>query len=461
MTAVERRDEFNRLYRAGVELAQAQKEVEAELAFARAAAFAPELWCDVATKLAQEGQQDMALEHFKTALQITAHAGIRSGIYNNVANIYAQRGQLHEALEMNDLALKEDPQSGDAYCNRGQICKWLGQMGDADRYTERALAVNPWHNEAQFLQALNALDRGDYDQGWELYEARFRSRTNGTRRIECFQPEWPGPSSVDFRTGRPFEKLFVYTEQGAGDVFLMLRYAPLIRALGLHQHWALKPGMGKLVGDLVDSYSDCAGPLNELAPAEFDCHIPSASLPRLFGTTLKNIPAPPYLPAPPRKDFGPGFHVGIAWRGNKGQFNDAIRSSALADWKPVLEVQHPGLQFHSLQVDGADEAMFYPRLKIEPLSRDWHETAAQLAGLDLLISVDTGIVHLAGAMGLPVWCALHCRPYFVYPIALDHTPWYPTVRLFKQERAFKWDRVFETIALELKRFVARCYYSHQ
>ena len=441
MTINPRAAEFQTLYQAGLGHAQAGRELEAKMAFGRAAAFAPELWCDVATKLAKEGEEGMALEHFKTALQITRHAGIRSGIFNNIAIIYAKRGQLDRAEEMIDLAREADAGNVDALCNRGQIAKWRGNLEASDRYCRRALEMNPWHSEAQFLQALNALDQADYKRGFELYECRWRSKTNGYRKLEAPFPEWTGPGAT-FQ-GTPLKRLFVYGEQGAGDIFLMLRYAPLIRAAGMWQSWALKPGMSELAAPLVDHI--CEG--GEL-PEEWDCHIPSASLPFIFGTTLETIPPTPYLHATP-EDYGAGFHVGIVWRGNKGQFNDAIRSTNLADWSPVLSI--PGITFHSLQVDGADEALLYPGIKLHDPPRDWLETAQRLAGLDLLISVDTGIVHLAGAMGLPVWCALHCRPYFVYPLACENTPWYPSVRLFKQKRAYEWQSIFQSIANELLR----------
>jgi tetratricopeptide (TPR) repeat protein len=367
---------------------------------------------------------------------------------------------------MLNQAIREDPQSADALTNFGQVHKWRGDLDRAESYCSRALAINPWHSEAQFLQALNALDRGDYGRGFPLYECRWRSRTNGYRKLECFFPEWSGPGAT-FQ-GEPLKRLFVYCEQGAGDIFLMLRYAPLIRAAGMWQSWAVKRGMAGLAGELVDHVTENAEP-----PVEFDCHVASASLPAIFGTTLQTVPRDPYLKAPAAVDYGPGFHVGIAWRGNKGQYNDAIRSTALSDWRPVMELagDHPSpwpsplggerehgshrVTFHALQVDGAEEALLYPEIEMHEPPKDWSETAARLAGLDLLITVDTGIAHLAGAMGLPVWCALHCRPYFVFPLACEGSPWYPTMRLFKQQRAFEWQPVFSRIADELRKTLSQ------
>ncbi len=129
------------------------------------------------------------------------------------------------------------------------------------------------------------------------------------------------------------------------------------------------------------------------------------------------------------------------------QINDHIRSTNLDQWREVLEI--PGINFHSLQVDGADEALLYPQLKVHSMPPNWLETAARIAALDLVISVDTSIVHLAGAMQIPCWCALHSRPYFVFPAVREHTPWYPSVRLFKQKKEFEWSPVFSAIAQEL------------
>lgn len=439
--AADRVAEFRRLYADAVRCAETGDHQQTGPAFARAAAFAPELWCDVATKLAREGHEDLAMEHFKIALQITKHPGIRAGILNNIAIVYARRGQLDEAWDLLDRALLEHPQSADALCNKGQVRKWMGNLDQSDRYCKQALAINPWHNEAQFLEALNTLDRGDYARGFPLYECRWRSKTNGYRKIECDRPEWPGPGATF--PGRALKRLFVYGEQGAGDIFLMLRYAPLIRSAGLWQSWAVKPGMSSLLEGLVDHCSESGQP-----PEDFDCHIPSASLPYVFRTTMETIPPSPYMVRSEAHDFGPGFHVGIVWRGNKAQYSDNMRSTSLSEWASVLAV--PGVRFHSMQVDGADEAIFYPRLELHDPPQDWRETASRLAGLDLLISTDTGMVHLAGALGIRTWCALYCRPYFVFPVGRDDTPWYQSVRLFKQRKAFDWKPVFEDIAQELR-----------
>ncbi len=162
---------------------------------------------------------------------------------------------------------------------------------------------------------------------------------------------------------------------------------------------------------------------------------------------MDSIPPAEFIPKPEPIDYGEGYHVGIVWRGSKIQLNDKIRSTSLESWAPLLSVS--GVKFHSLQVDGADEALAYPEITMHDPPADWLETARRVAGMDLVISVDTSMLHLCGSMGVPCWCALHCRPYFVFPLVRQDCPWYPSVRLFKQTQEFDWIPVFKTIANEL------------
>ncbi len=392
--------------------------------------------CDYATKLIAAGKEDEALQEFSHALQLTKDSRIRGGIFNGIGQIYCNRGQMSEAEEMFRVAHDLIPNSADAMANIGLIYKWRGNLPEAERWIARALKANPWHSAAQFTQAIAALLAGDYKRGFELYECRFRSKGGLPKLATCW-PEW------DLTNGK---HVYVYGEQGSGDIFLMLRYARLIKALGVRQSWVVHASMVSLVKTIPEI--DCVVGVGDALP-EFDCHIPAASLPRLFGTTLETIPTEPILPKAEGVDYGPGFHVGIAWRGSKVQLNDRFRSTALQMWTPVLSV--PGVTFHSLQVDGADEALFYPQIAAHEKPENWMETARRVSGLDLVISVDTSMVHLCGSLGVPCWCALHCRPYFVFPLTREDCPWYPSVRLFKQRREYEWVPVFERIANELRR----------
>lgn len=411
--------------------------------------------CERASRLLKEGYELEAVGEFALCLQETRQPLLRAGIFNEIGQVYSNSGKMDDAREMFEMAHKLYPESADAMANIGLIHKWMSgganpeqaaaHLRDAEKWLTRALDRNPWHNAAQFTQAITALLAGDYRRGFELYECRFRSRTAGLKKLETAWPEWDGLNGSN---------VYIYGEQGAGDIFLMMRYARLIRERGLRQSWVVQAPMATIARTIpeIDLVVDIGDPV-----PEFDCHIPCFSLPRIFGTTIETIPTAPYIPKP---EFGIlpgdglGFNVGIAWRGSNVQLNDKIRSTDLRLWQPLFDLcdEFPQLHFHCLQVDGWEAALVHPNVAIYPNPpKDWMDTARRLVGLDLVISVDTGLVHLAGAMGFECWCAMHCRPYFVYPPIREDCPWYPSVRLFKQRKEFEWEPVFERIAGELRK----------
>ncbi len=136
------------------------------------------------------------------------------------------------------------------------------------------------------------------------------------------------------------------------------------------------------------------------------------------------------------------------WRGAVTQLNDKFRSTNLDLWQKVLAV--PGVTFHSLQVDNADEALTYPAIVQHEKPKDWLDTALRVCGMDLVVTVDTSMAHLCGALGVPCWVAMHARPYFVFPLHREDCPWYPSLRLFKCTKDFDWLPVFQQIANELQ-----------
>jgi hypothetical protein len=439
-----REEEFTKLWRRGIKLIEDGRESEAEPIINRAASEFPDLWCSKATDISRNGKEQLGIVLAHKVLDLCKNNVSRALAKNTVGLILANRGQAKEGLEYFREAHQLCPDKHEIMTNIALACRWLGQTEDAEQWLKRALEKNPWFHDAEFERSLIALLKGDYKTGFELYECRWRSKNNGLQKVEAYVPEWDGTNG---------KRLFVYSEQGAGDAILMMRYAKPLKERGLWLAWAFQKSMVPLAESL--GLIDCVlGPTTtgDQLP-EFDCHIPAFSLPRIFGTTLETIPPTPYIPRPNViPHYGPGFHVGICWRGSTGQKNDYLRSTCLDSWLPVFEVE--GVTFHSLQVDGADEALLYPKLnRFEP-PKDWMDTARRVGGMDLIISVDTSMVHLAGAMGVPCWCAMHCRPYFVYPLVCEHTPWYPSVRLFKQKESGDWTPVFERIAYELKLHIA-------
>jgi len=433
----ERETKFAELYNAGMELILAKKDDEGMRLLYEAAKTAPEGWLTLSNLLIKDGQYVVAEERCQEVLKLTKDARIKAAAYNNLGMIYCAWNQLDAAMDAFKLSVSEFPNSADAYSNMGLVNQWRENYAEAERWANRALKIDPWHEQAAFMRSMVLLLSGDYKQGFEAYECRWRSKGNGLSKLNCNMPEWNGVNG---------NSVFIYGEQGHGDSILMLRYAREIKKRGLRQAWVAQKSMSPLLRAIpeIDTVVDVGDPL-----PDFDCHLPAVSLPRIFGTTIETIPPAPYISRPDdAMDYGPGFHVGIVWRGSPSQSNDKLRSSNLQQWHEVLAV--PGVQFHSLQVDNSEEGLLYPRMKSYDKPKDWQDTMHRIAGLDLIISVDTSIVHLAGAMGLPCWCALHCRPYFVYPPHLgEKTPWYNSVRLFRSEQQHDWHKVFSRIATEL------------
>lgn len=413
----------------------------AEKLFFKAASLAPEGWFAVGMTLMKQGEDAAALARFQETLAITKTPKVKCACLNNIGMILANRGQNAEALIAFEQARHLWPECPDSYSNLGLVLMWNGELDAAIVQLSIALQLDPWHEAAQFIRSMALLLKCDYKHGFEEYECRWRSKSNFLRKVEANYPEWDGTNG---------KRVFIYGEQGHGDTILMLRYAKLIRERGMWQAWVGQKSMSPLIKTMpeVDLVCDIGDPL-----PDFDCHLPAVSLPRLFGTTVETIPPAPYLPKPIVTTWGftgKPLQVGIAWRGSAVNKNDLFRSTNLSMWADVLKVA--GVNFHSLQVDGAEEALLYPQIITHEKPKDWLETAQRIAGLDLVISVDTSIVHLCGAMGVPCWCVLHSRPYFVYPPSHgERTPWYASVKLFRAAKEFEWQPVFQQIANELNR----------
>jgi hypothetical protein len=262
--------------------------------------------------------------------------------------------------------------------------------------------------------------------------------------------------------------ILLWTEQGLGDSIQFVRYAPLVAARGgrvlLHVPESLAallaacPGVGRVVTE------------DEPLP-DFDCHAPLMSLPLLLGTTLESIPAAvPYLSADPARierwrrelDGVAGLKVGVAWQGNPAHKKDRQRSFPLTRFEPIARIS--GVRLFSLQKGfGAEQlegGVSFPITELGSRLLDLTDTAAVLANLDLLICPDTSPAHLAGALGVPVWVALPFACDWRWLADREDSPWYPTLRLYRQERQGDWDPVFERITSDLAQLVrdlpARC-----
>jgi tetratricopeptide (TPR) repeat protein len=366
-------------------------------------------------------------------------------------------GRADEAVASCDRALAIDPASALAYAYRGGALHDLGQYDAALASYERAQQLAPQLDRAFLNAAFIHLLRGNLALGWELFERRRKpGPLPGTR---WSAPLWSGQEALAGKT------LFLYWEQGFGDTVQFARYAQLARDRGARVLFSAQDSLRELLRSL--------GPGIELLgertrPAEFDLHAPLLSLPRAFATTLESIPSKvPYLSPDPqrvavwRRHLGTaGLKVGIGWQGRATRSVDVGRSCPLKLFEPLAAV--PGVRLISLQRGAGTEqlAELSPGVRIETLGTrfdqgDFLETASAMAALDLVISTCTSRVHVAGAIGVPTWVLLKTVPDWRWLLGRTDSPWYPTLRLFRQSQAGDWDSVFAGVKRALENEVAQ------
>jgi hypothetical protein len=349
-----------------------------------------------------------------------------------------------EALESCQRAIDAQPQRSDCYNTRGML------QDDPVRALadfERAIALKPDANEPRFNKATLLLRRGDFREGWDLYE--FRPRRGAWSGLD---PErlWNGGEDI---AGKIF---FTYAEQGLGDTIQFCRYAKLLAARGARVVLAVHDSLVSLFRELDSNITVVA--FGESVP-EFDRHCALLSLPRAFGTTAGTIPGGiPYLSAPvdhiarwrDRLGQPAGKRVGIRWQGSTGRV-DRGRSFALGEFAPIATIDD--VELLSLQIGPGSEQLDLPRdWAVAPPGADLEsflDTAAVIRLTDLVITSDTSIAHLAGALGHPVWLALKHLPEWRWMLGRDDSPWYPTMRLFRQPRPGDWATVFESMRAAL------------
>ncbi|MGE4220065.1 MAG: tetratricopeptide repeat protein [Alphaproteobacteria bacterium] len=358
-----------------------------------------------------------------------------------------EAGEPEQAVPVLSRSLSMRPAEPRVWNNLGFAQHRRGDQEAAIFAYRRALALDPGFAEAHLNLAIALLLTGRMAEGWREFEWRWRDPQQAGARPAFAAPAWEG-GPLDGRT------ILLRAEQGIGDCFQFVRYAPLLAARGARVVLECPPGMaGVLAGAPgVAQTVERGGAL----PA-FDCYIPMMSLPLFCGPGLDRIPADvPYLrPGGTPSDgvaartvaAAAGLRVGLVWAGNPRHLNERNRSIGLEPLAPLAAV--PGCTLFGLQVGerAADLARFdWARAgwarsvtDLSPGLADWRDTAAVLAELDILVTVDTAIAHLAGAMGRPVWLLLPHVPDFRWLLDRTDSPWYPTMRLFRQRRRGAWD----------------------
>jgi tetratricopeptide (TPR) repeat protein len=360
-------------------------------------------------------------------------------------------GRYDEALADFAQALRIAPDFVDAHLNRGNTLIKLARMEEALRGYSAALALSPQHAEANFNAALTRLCLGDFRQGWKQYEYRWERKKFAVQRPNFPRPMWRGEEGLRGKT------ILLTAEQGLGDAIQFVRYAPLAAArgakvlLGVHRPLAALmasvPGVSQVIAD------------GDMLP-DFDLYCPLMSLPFAFETEMATIPADvPYIwPQEERiaewrarMPQNGRLRAGICWAGGSAYDNDRNRSISLDRFAAILSV--PDIDFVSLQKDVSEaDAAILRRHDVVQFGRqfsDFSDTAAAVAMLDLVIAVDTSVAHLAGAMGKAVGVLVPFAPDFRWMLDRTDTPWYPTMRLFRQSAIGDWDAPLERVRHEL------------
>ena len=362
-------------------------------------------------------------------------------------------GRFAEALRLYDRALAIRADSADAWSNRGVCLKALGLLQDAISSFDKAIGCADDHAEAHWNKALTLLLMERFAEGWRLYEWRKRARDPAGRRV-CDQPEWLGKEDISNKT------LLVHGEQGLGDTIQFSRYLRRLNDLGAKIFFAPQRPLQALMGTLDAA---CEIVDDDQTHLEFDYHVPLMSLPLAFKTDLSNLPAcEAYLGAEEdrieswKKRLGPdGFKIGICWQGNSGDV-DLGRSFPLRQFRPLGLI--PGLRLISLQKGpGAAQLADLPEgMVVESLGADFDggpdafvDTAAVMMCCDLVITSDTAVAHLAGALGVKTWVALKHMPDWRWFVERNDSPWYPSMRLFRQGSPGDWDGVFASMKAAL------------
>jgi tetratricopeptide (TPR) repeat protein len=359
----------------------------------------------------------------------------------NLGSLRLKQGRPAEAEACERRALAIQPEYADAWSNLGTALDVLGRATEALAAFERAVELKPGFAVARLGRATQRLLMGDFASGLPEYEQRLLL---GTQR-RFAQPQW---------RGQPLdgERILLYAEQGLGDTVQFLRYVPLVQAAGGDVVLEVQPGLCRLAGQLPGVVA--VVPAGGVLP-EFAWHCPLMSLPLALGTTEASIPAKaPYLCAPREAEDKAaglslpayGLRIGLAWAGNPAHPKNRFRTIDLSTLEPLLELR--GAHFSSLQLGAEVAELASAGMDIVDLSSkitDMADTAALIDRLDLVIAADTSVAHLAGALGKPVWVMLPFAPDWRWLLDREDSPWYPTMRLFRQPALGDWESVVDMV----------------
>ncbi len=436
-------------------------------------------WADYGGLLLVMGRLDEAEKSCRTALGLDPY---HSSAMVNLAHALLQLERVDEAGFLSRCVLARDPRNVDAQLVMADVLVKTKDLGGARAILERLLEGQPSHEmarrrlnniyiwqgdwtelrkdmerqldvfsgpEAEYERSHMQLMFGEMPQGWIQSESRLRVPGRITPPRNFTEPRW---------NGEPFRgrTLLVHFEQGFGDTLMFIRYLPLVKVLGGTVILMVQPPLADLV-------ATCSG-VDRVIPegAElppFDLQVSLMSLPAIFRTTLASIPgAVPYLDVPervPNRDsiqeilatFDGGARVGLVWAGNPDHKGDAKRSIPPEDLRPLDGL--PGVYWHSFQLGQAEQPPLRNWASLAPLLSNFSDTAYALSGMDLVVTVDTVLVHLAGALGIPTLLLLPFQPDFRWMLHREDSPWYPNLQIYRQPSPGDWGSVIQRVLADL------------
>lgn len=410
--------------------------------------YAP-AWNNLGSALRASGRIAAAVACYKRALEIDPDCSATGNLGNALKDV----GRIDEALVAHRLAVAASPDDAATRHNHGIALKQAGDLEAALVEFEEALRLSPDAPRPAWDRALMLLQQGRFSEGWLAYECRFRLKDSPPRPHPS--PRWTG-ESFEGRT------LLVYPEQGFGDCIFASRFLPLVKQRGGTVVVECQSALRRL-------FSRLEGVDRLVAPGEAvaaDLHSPMMSLPGIVDASPDTSPPPRlHVPAETRERFGTliapyrgRFTVGIVWSGSVSFKDNRNRSTSLGRFLRLAET--PGVQLFSLQkgpprteigeFGGAGTLI----VDLAGIVGDFADTAAIVEQLDLVIMTDSAVAHLAGSLGKPIWNVLNLAPYWLYRMEGADTPWYPTMRLFRQRRFGDWDGVFAEVERALAQAVA-------
>lgn len=410
------------------------------------------IWNNLGVAHRRSGRHALAVGCYRRALELQPGAGNFQG---NLGNALKDLGRAEEAVAAHERAVAASPQDAGAWHNLGIALREAARFAESLEVLDRALALEPARRTVEWDRAIALLHLGRFEEGWRAYEARWLLGELPDRRPELLR--WRGEDA----RGR---RLLVLPEQGFGDTLLGLRLLPLLRARGAEVWLECKPELLRLL--------EASGSADRLVRPDEPALAPHArvsmmSLPGLLGIDDgPGLPAPAALAVPPAAEariarllapFAGRFKVGIVWSGSLGFKGNRNRAVPLERFLGLAEV--PGVQLVSLQKGPPEEQLRRQRAEplvydLAPHLTDFADTAAACRQLDLVIMTDSAVAHLAGSLGRPVWNLLDFVPYWLYRGTDATTPWYPSMRLFRQPRPGDWDAVFREAGAALAEVAA-------